>query len=66
MSWLSTPIPLYQLLVLITIYVIYKELVKIGLKSLVKLLQRRKKNGTKVLAVSENFDPPQLAASRMQ
>lgn len=40
MSWLNTPIPLYQFLVLLTIYVVYKELVKILLKVFIKRIRR--------------------------
>lgn len=44
MSWLTTPIPIYQLLILLTIYVLYKEFVKIALKAFIRYLKSRRQN----------------------
>lgn len=42
MSWLHTSIPLYQFLVLLTVYVLYKEFVKLCLKSVVRAIKQRR------------------------
>lgn len=41
MSWLHTSIPLYQFLILLTVYVFYKEFLKLLLKSTFKLIRRK-------------------------
>lgn len=39
MSWWNTPVPLWQLAVVVTAYVIYKELVKLAVKLTYKRLR---------------------------
>jgi len=43
-SWLKTEVPLWQVMILLTVYVLYKELVKLALKYLVKYLIRRRRS----------------------
>lgn len=52
MSWLSTPIPIYQLLILLTVYVLYKELLKILLKALIKKWRLSRDNRASTLQAS--------------
>jgi hypothetical protein len=40
-NWLNTPIPIYQLLIMVTVYVIYKELIKLLVKLTYKRLRRK-------------------------
>lgn len=42
MSWLHAEIPIYQLLIGITIYVFYKELLKFIFKQTFKIIVRRR------------------------
>jgi uncharacterized protein (DUF608 family) len=55
MTWLTTPIPIYQLLILLTVYVLYKELIKLTLKALLKRI-RRNDPPRQILEKSENLD----------
>lgn len=58
MSWLNTPIPLYQLLIMVTVYVIYKELIKLLVKLTYKRL-RNERNARRALLAEPADESPE-------
>jgi len=44
MNWWNATVPLWQLIVLATVYTIYKEVIKLTLKTLLKLRRERNAN----------------------
>lgn len=59
MSWLNTPIPIYQLLIMVTVYVIYKELIKLLVKLTYKRLRRKPDEKTPIPIESAVLDAGQ-------
>lgn len=65
MGWLNTPVPLWHLAILVTAYVIYKELVKLVVKLTYKRL-RSEYNARRAILPgpadegSEHLAPPQV------
>lgn len=59
MNWLNTPIPIYQLLIMVTVYVIYKELIKLLVKLTYKRLRRKPDEKTQIPAESTVLDAGQ-------
>ena len=66
MSWWNTPVPLWQLAVVVTAYVIYKELVKLAVKLTYKRLrdQHNARRTARTLLGQPADESPQLPAPR--